>query len=49
MILPASEADPDYEGYEDVEITDHEGGRVTLYIVNMLYDHAATSFNRSTS
>ena len=26
MTLPASEADPEYE---DVEITDHEGGRVT--------------------
>ena len=26
MTLPASEADPEYD---DVEITDHEGGRVT--------------------
>ena len=26
MTLPASEADPEYE---DVEITDHKGGRVT--------------------
>ena len=32
MTLPASEADPEpYEEYEDVEITDHEGGRVALY------------------
>ena len=31
MTLPASEADPEYEGYEDVQTTDHEGGRVTLY------------------
>ena len=30
MTLPASEAD---QGYEDVKITDHEGGRVTLYIL----------------
>ena len=28
MTLPASEADQEYE---DVEITDHEGGRMTLY------------------
>ena len=27
MILPASEADPEYD---DVEITDHEGGKITL-------------------
>ena len=27
MTLPASEADPEYEGYEDVQITDHEGGK----------------------
>ena len=30
MTLPVSEADPEYE---DVKITDNEGGRVTLYIL----------------
>ena len=30
MTLPTSEADPEYE---DVEITDNEEGRVTLYIL----------------
>ena len=43
MTLPASEADPEYEEY-DVEITDHEGGRVALYYaycyLKKVYGHA---------
>ena len=30
MTLPASEDNPEYEEYEDVEITDHEGGKMTF-------------------
>ena len=30
MTLPASEDNPGYEGYEEVEITDHEGGKMTF-------------------
>ena len=32
MTLPAREADQEYK---DVEITDHEGGRMTLYILSI--------------
>ena len=32
MTLPAREADQEYK---DVQITDHEGGRMTLYILSM--------------
>ena len=50
MTLPTSEADPEYE---DVEITDNEGGKsdliCTYCYLKVFYDHAATSFNRSTS
>ena len=41
MTLPASEAEPEYE---DVEITDHEGGKMTLYnhtiILRRFYSNA---------
>ena len=48
MTLPASEADPEYEEYEDVEIKDHERGRVALYYaycyLKKVYGHAYITF-----